>query len=276
MVDEVMIMKKEEKNISSQFLKWKRMTKKRWFYPALYLALSAILISTVAWYQVSGTNVAKKKSGYDFKEHSIFSSKGADDQAVEVGKSVENLKLPVKNPDEFVIKTPFYDNNSTAEEQEAALVQYNNTFNPNQGIDLALNKKSFDVLAAMSGKVSMVKEDAFLGNVVEIQHDKGLVTQYQSLKDINVKVGQVVKQGDVIATAGKSVLNEDAGVHVHFELRKDNVALNPSTYVHKSLTEIKKAAATQAVDKNSAHDKKKDVSNQESSSLKESSSSSNS
>ncbi len=268
-------MKKEEKNISSQFLKWKRMTKKRWFYPALYLALSAILISTVAWYQLSGTNVAKKQSGYDFKEHSIFSSKGSDDQAVEVSKSVENLKFPVKNPDEFVIKTPFYDNNSTAEEQEAALVQYNNTFNPNQGIDLALNDHNFDVVAAMSGKVSMVKDDPFLGNVVEIQHDKGLVTQYQSLEDISVKVGQVVKQGEVIATSGKSVLNESAGVHVHFELRKDNVALNPSAYVHKSLTEIKKASTTEADDKkaseyetNGAPDEKKDSSD-ESSSLKE-------
>ena len=67
-----------------------------------------------------------------------------------------------------------------------------------------------------------------LGNVIEIEHDKGIVTQYQSVKDVKVKVGEQVKQGQAIAMAGQSLFNEEAGTHVHFEIRKDGVAVNPT------------------------------------------------
>ena len=34
-------------------------------------------------------------------------------------------------------------------------------------------------------------------------------------------------------------MNKEAGSHVHFEVRKDNVAVNPERYLNKSVTEIK-------------------------------------
>jgi stage II sporulation protein Q len=101
--------------------------------------------------------------------------------------------------------------------------------------------ESFNVVASLSGTVTRVDEDAVLGNVIEVEHDKGIVTQYQSVKDIKVKVGQEVKQGQVLATAGQSLFNEKAGTHVHFEIRKDGIAVNPSDYFNKSLSTLQEA-----------------------------------
>ena len=80
-------------------------------------------------------------------------------------------------------------------------------------------------MASLSGNVTKVQEDALLGNVIEVEHEDGVVTRYQSVTDIQVAVGDEVIQGDVLATASKSQINEEAGTHVHFEIRKDNVAL---------------------------------------------------
>jgi stage II sporulation protein Q len=101
--------------------------------------------------------------------------------------------------------------------------------------------KTFDVKASLSGNVTKVQDDALLGNLVEVEHEDGVVTRYQSVKDIKVAVGDKVKQGQAIATAGKSQINEEAGVHVHFEIRKDNIALNPLDFVDKQASAIQSA-----------------------------------
>lgn len=219
-------MREEEKKRTS--LKMKAFFKKRWVFPSLYLVVAALLIAGIVWYQTSGENNATKN------QHSADNS--SREPAVEVNTALETVKLPLKNPDEAVIKQKFYDKNSSQGEQEAALVVYNNTYYPNTGIDIAVKDgKRFDVTAALSGKVTKVQEDALLGNVVEIEHEKGIVTQYQSLNDIQVKEGENVKQGQVIGKAGNSVFNEKAGVHVHFEIRKNNTPLNPEHYINKTI-----------------------------------------
>ena len=91
-----------------------------------------------------------------------------------------------------------------------------------------------------------MEEDPVLGNVVEIEHDKGVVTQYQSVKDIKIKVGDEVKQGQVLAKAGQSLFNEKAGTHVHFEIRKDGVAVNPESYFNKPVSALADAEKTQS------------------------------
>ena len=40
-------------------------------------------------------------------------------------------------------------------------------------------------------------------------------------------------------------MNKEAGSHVHFEVRKDNVVVNPERYLNKSVTEIKADAGAQ-------------------------------
>ena len=154
--------------------------------------------------------------------------------------------MPVADADKTVIKKQFYDVNADEKAQEEALVFYNNRYEQNKGIDIAMEDgKSFDVKASLSGNVTKVQDDALLGNLVEVEHEDGVVTRYQSVKDIKVAVGDKVKQGQAIATAGKSQINEEAGVHVHFEIRKDNIALNPLDFVDKQASAIQSATETE-------------------------------
>ncbi len=233
-------MREEEKQRSSQGSGFKRFMKKRWAFPAIYLASAAIILTAVLWYQ----NSNNASDEYDYSDTDVAEKK-YDEPSVEVTRSMENFVMPVANQDSVEIQKQFYDYTGKKEEQEAALVFYNNTYHPNTGIDIAQKDgESFEVKAALSGTVTRVDEDALLGNVIEIEHDKGIVTQYQSVTDVSVKQGDQVEQGQALAKAGQSLFNEEAGVHVHFEIRKDNVPVNPLDYFNKPLSALQEAAPT--------------------------------
>jgi len=234
MIAEVMKMREEK---SSQDKSFKRFFKKRWVYPAIYLASAAIILTGVLYFQGSGEQQSTDELATDNPSRQFN-----DEPALEVNTSLENFTMPVEDVDNAVVKMQFYDNNSDKAEQEAALVVYNNQYHPNTGIDIADKEgKEFDVVASLSGEVTMVKEDSLLGNVIEIEHDNGIVTQYQSIKNMKVKAGDTVKQGDQIATAGTSQFNEKAGIHVHFEIRKDGTPVNPLDYLDKPVSALEDA-----------------------------------
>lgn len=256
MIAEVMIMREEEKKRSSQNSSIKRFFKKRWVYPAVYIVSAAIILTAVLWYQ--NINSTSKQDNFDYKATDVPGKK-FNEPAVEVNRNMENFMMPVKDVDSAVIKRYFYNKNGKAEEQEAALVFYENRYHQNTGIDIgSKDDKSFDVVAALSGTVTKVEEDVILGNVIEIEHDKGIVTKYQSIKEIAVEVGDQVKQGQVLAKAGESVFDEEAGVHVHFEIRKDGVPLDPHEYFQKPLSALQEGTtdSTNATDENKNKDDK--------------------
>lgn len=227
-------MREEEKKRSSQPSKMKAIMKKRWFLPALYITSAALLLTGILWYQASDSEFTK-----DTTDKGKITSEN-NEPSIEVNNSLETFAIPVTEADSAVIKKEFYDVNGDTKQQEASLVFYNNTYQPNTGVDYGMkDSKGFEVAASMSGKVTSVQEDALLGNVVIIEHGKGLETHYSSVKDIRVQVGDSIKQGEVLASAGKSTINEEAGTHVHFEMRKDNVAVNPLEYLQKPLNALK-------------------------------------
>jgi stage II sporulation protein Q len=232
MIAEVMKMREEK---SSQDKSFKRFFKKRWVYPAVYLSSAALILTGVLWYSNGGEDTIDQAGDVP--------GRGFNEQpAIEVNRSLENFVMPISDVENSVIKMQFYDNDSDKAEQEASLVVYNNQYHPNTGIDVgAKDGKEFDVIASLSGEVVTVKEDTLLGNVVEIEHDNGIVTQYQSIKNIKVKAGDMVEQGDKIATAGTSLFNEKAGVHVHFEIRKDGIPVNPLDFFDKPLSSLEEA-----------------------------------
>lgn len=243
-----MKMREEEKKQSSQV---KSLFRKRWVYPAIYLASAALIITAIFWYQTAGSNSAKDQFKKDGSE--LLGQKADKNPAVEVGKAVEDFKMPLENPELAKVEMGFYDAKASKKQQEAAMVVYGSTYSPNRGIDIGMkNGKEFKVVASMAGTVTKVSEDAMLGNVIEIQHSNGVVTQYQSVKDFQVNVGDNVQQGQVIANAGNSQISENEGIHVHFEIRKDNVAVNPTTYFGKPLSAVQvDGAASQSSNSNS-------------------------
>ncbi|KUP21879.1 M23 family metallopeptidase [Paenibacillus sp. DMB5] len=212
---------------------WNRALSKRWVFPAVYTAAAALILTLVWFYQDAGQKPLNPDTAavvsQDVSGSGNEAGTPADPEALEVVASAESLAWPVASPSEVQVVKPFYDENGTEENHVAAMVQYNDTFVPNIGIDIAReDNKTFDVKAALSGEVTRVEEVAVFGKVVEITHPGNLKTVYQSLGDVKVKQGDEVKQGDTLATAGRSEIEKDLGNHVHFEVYEDGKVVNPS------------------------------------------------
>lgn len=229
---------------------------KRWVFPTVYIVCAAVILTAALWFQA--TNDKKK----DPKKPSAPYSQ-QNDAAVPVTKSSEVVKMPAVNADQVAVKKKFYDDKATAQEQEAALVSYNNTYSPNTGIDIAAKDgKSFDVTAAISGTVTKADKDSLLGYVVTVDSGNGVTTSYQSLESAQVEVGDAVAQGDVLGKAGLSEINKEAGYHVHFEIRKDGTAVNPEKFFDKTIADIKAEQVTAPVkqeEKQPAKDEKQNT-----------------
>lgn len=98
------------------------------------------------------------------------------------------------------------------------------------GVDIKASSGTA-VVAAMDGVVSKIYKDDKLGNTVVIKSGK-YETRYANLEDgISVKQGDKITKGQEIGKVGSSArfeIAEDA--HVHFELLKDGVYLDPALY----------------------------------------------
>jgi murein DD-endopeptidase MepM/ murein hydrolase activator NlpD len=97
-----------------------------------------------------------------------------------------------------------------------------------QGIDLAV-KEGTPVKAAGSGVVSFCGWTSDLGNVIVIDHGNGFLTRYGHNSRNTVEKGDIVKQGKIIAFAGNS--GRSSAPHLHFEIWKDGVPVNPRDYL---------------------------------------------
>jgi murein DD-endopeptidase MepM/ murein hydrolase activator NlpD len=99
---------------------------------------------------------------------------------------------------------------------------------PHAGIDIGI-LRSLDVIAAAPGVVVAVGEPTGFegyGRLVEIDVGGGLTTLYAHLDQSLVTVGTQVWPGDVIGIAGCT--GWCTGTHLHFELREDGVAVDPT------------------------------------------------
>ncbi len=225
--------KRTSQNSSSNL---QRFFKKRWVFPAIYLASAAIILTGVLWFQSANNDVADEEPNIN---EELPGTAQNGEPAVPVNSTVENFAMPVLDEDAVEIHKQFYDADGSKEDQEAALVSYENTYYPNKGIDIvAKDGKSFDVAASLSGTVVRSEQDSLFGNIVEIEHAEGVVTVYHSLADVMVEQGDRVDQGQVIAKAGKNLFNKDADTHVHFEIRNNGVAVNPIEFFNQPLTSL--------------------------------------
>ena len=127
----------------------------------------------------------------------------------------------------------FYDYKDSSENQMNALIYYQDTYMQSNGIAYASGDK-FNVIAIMDGEVIDVLEDELVGNSITIDHGK-MKTIYQSLSEIDVKVGDKITQGAIIGISGTSNINSDLGNHLYFEMLVDDLNVNPEEYYDKTI-----------------------------------------
>lgn len=105
------------------------------------------------------------------------------------------------------------------------------TGNPDlhRGIDIGLPTGT-PILAAHDGIITFAGWMSGFGNVIFIAGENGIETRYAHCDTILVSVGQEVSAGDVIATVGST--GDSTGPHLHFEILRDGVHLNPIFFAH--------------------------------------------
>ncbi len=85
------------------------------------------------------------------------------------------------------------------------------------------------VRATANGKVASSGWAGGYGRMVEIDHGNGLSTRYGHLSEINVKVGDPIKIGQVIGAVGST--GRSTGPHLHYETRIDGDAVDPQKFL---------------------------------------------
>lgn len=102
-----------------------------------------------------------------------------------------------------------------------------------QGVDFATGKKGEEVFAVAAGVVTWAGTRDGYGKMVQIDHGNGYETLYAHDDQILVKVGDVVKKGDLIALSGST--GRATGPHVHFEVHKHGRVVDPASYIHSTI-----------------------------------------
>jgi murein DD-endopeptidase MepM/ murein hydrolase activator NlpD len=69
------------------------------------------------------------------------------------------------------------------------------------------------------------------GYLVVLDHGEGLQTYYAHMRKILVSPGQYVERGEVLGYMGRT--GDSTGYHLHFEVRQDDVPINPLRYLSR-------------------------------------------
>lgn len=85
------------------------------------------------------------------------------------------------------------------------------------------------VRATAYGKVVSAGWSGGYGRMVEVDHGNGLSTRYGHLSEINVKVGEIVKIGQVVGLVGST--GRSTGPHLHYETRIEGEAVDPQKFL---------------------------------------------
>ena len=106
------------------------------------------------------------------------------------------------------------------------------TYDPEEkhfAIDVATVKNT-PVKATADGTVILAEWTADTGHVVVLRHKDNLISVYKHNASLSVAQGDLVKSGEVIASAGDTG-ELSTGPHLHFELWNEGYPVNPTNYI---------------------------------------------
>ncbi len=202
------------------------MTKVKLKLPVLFLFVVALVILPVLTMKFVSTEPSEEVTDYTM------------DEVIESELPVINQTTTIINPytDPSVsIKKGYYDYKADEDSQLSSIVKHDNTYIQNTGIDY-VGENTFDVVSILNGTVINVKDDEELGKSVEIKHDNGMISIYQSLSEVYVTKDTIVTQGLVIGKSGENKLDKDLGNHLHFEIYENGGEVNPLNYLNTEIS----------------------------------------
>ena len=97
-------------------------------------------------------------------------------------------------------------------------------------LDFKCNEND-EVKCAANGIVVSITDDSVYGKSVAVEHSEGFITVYRGLKEIQVSKDELLSQGQAIGTAAAMIpFEEHMETHIHFELQKDGLSVDPLTF----------------------------------------------
>ena len=197
-------------NIATPYKTVKRTNSEK---PAGYSAVAVkgengITVRTESVKKINGKVVSRKQT-------SIVTEKKAVDQIIEIGTKVKRASVnsgfisPI-SAGKYRISSYFGDGRN------------------HKGIDMCAPRGTA-IFAVGGGTVSYAGYDSDFGYNVIIRHSNGISTRYAHANSLNVSVGQIVAQGDIIASVGCT--GWSTGNHLHFEVIANGVRVNPAPYI---------------------------------------------
>ena len=109
------------------------------------------------------------------------------------------------------------------------------------GIDLSASYGT-PIYATADGTVDRAEWFGGYGNMVEIDHGKGIATRYGHMSRIAAHSGEHVKRGELIGYVGST--GRSTGNHLHYEVRIDGHAVNPIPFLQSANYVMAAAAQT--------------------------------
>lgn len=212
------------------------MTKRKIKKPVLYgMYVSAILLVLGSIYMIEGSLSNDKFKENDKDKPTYVSDTIFSEDTPVVGEDTKVIR-PYTDSEIKIVRN-YYDYQSDNETQIGSIIYHENTYLQSSGVSYG-GKDNFDVIAILDGTVLEIKEDALLGNIVEIEHGNDMISIYQSLGEVSVKKGDNVTQGTVIGKSGTNNIAKDLGSHLDLELIIKGQTVNPESYYDKSVSEI--------------------------------------
>lgn len=97
------------------------------------------------------------------------------------------------------------------------------------GVDVIASQDK-DVKAVLDGRVVLSDYSMETGYMIAVMHKPNLLTVYRHNSQLKRKVGNLVRQGEVIAVAGNTG-EMTSGPHLHFEMWYNGEPVNPTRYI---------------------------------------------
>ncbi|MBQ9013339.1 MAG: M23 family metallopeptidase [Bacilli bacterium] len=193
----------------------------------LIMVIVVVLILGVAVLVNNNTKTVMKEDDFTYVNDYIF------DTYVPVVNNEEKIVKPYES-DKVTINKSYYEKDDTEENQKNSIIYHEGIYMQNSGVSYKSDEE-FDIVASLSGTVTNVSDDSLLGKTVEIKNSNNIITLYQSLKDVVVKKGDTITQGQIIAKSGTCSLYKDVSNGLHFEIYKNGSSINPTKYYDKLL-----------------------------------------
>ena len=178
-----------------------------------------------SYMSIAGQKGAEFVSGYlksdndDKEKEKVF----AQNAEKETSENSSDVNLDTKTEDDaFTPSLPCQGEiSSPFGEREHPISGQGNFHN---GIDIAVDAGT-EIRAIEDGEIKKSTYNQYSGNFVVINHSDGYSSSYAHLGESYVSEGQKVKKGDIIGLAGSTGIS--TGPHLHMEIRKDDVPLDP-------------------------------------------------